>query len=239
MFRALLPRQTGRAITLRNPRGFRFFSSSPLSLKRNSKAKEPVAEPAVGTPELDFKAESARLQKVVEDFARHANEAKLGKTNPHIFDALPVQIADGDAPFNTLAQTSIKGRNLVITVFDPANTKHVINAILGSELNMNPIADPSNRQQLKVPLPPVTTESKAENVKHLKAVYEKYRNGPGSGRHANTLAAVRADVKLKVAKKKKMTPSEALVWTEYEATHKKYVESLTEVFKAAEVAIMK
>lgn len=219
----------------------RSFHQSFVTFKKKGKkgAKEVEEEASHEAPQIDFDDATRRLQTVVDNFAKQANEAKLGKTNPQIFDHLHVETTDGEVPFTTVAQTSIKGRNFIITVFDPANTKHLVNAILASDLNMNPIADPSNKQMLKVPLPPVTTESKKENVKHLKTVFEKVRNGPGSGKSASTLAAIRADIKHKVSKKKKMTDAETQLWNDYEKIHKKYVEKLGDVFKAAETAILK
>lgn len=220
----------------------RNFHQSFVVLKKKAKkaSREVEEEVTSEAPAIDFKEATKRLQTVLDKFAKQANEAKLGKTNPQIFDHLLVETADGEVPYTSLAQTAIKGRNFIITVFDPANTKHIVNAVLASDLNMNAIADPSNKQMLKVPLPPVTTESKKENVKHLKTIFEKVRNGPGgSGKNAGTLAAIRADIKHKISKKKKMTDAETQVWNDYEKLHKQFVEKLAEVFKAAETAIMK
>lgn len=227
----VLPR---RAVVL----PLRLFHYSPVMLKKKSKkgGKEPEIEEVAETPAVDFDAVAKKFQTVVEKFTKQANEVKMGKTNPQLFDNLSVETPDGVLPYNTVAQTSVKGRNFIITVFDPANVKHVVNAVLASELNLNPIADPTNKQMLKVPLPPVTTESKKDDVKHLKAVYEKYKNGSGKG---SSLASIRADLKAKVVKKKKMTDEETQVWTKAEALHKQYMDKLAAVLKAAESAIMK
>lgn len=224
------------------PLPVRSFHQSFVAFKKKAKkgGKEVEEESSDEPPLIDFNDAKSRLQAVVDKFAKQANEAKLGRTNPQIFDHLHVETADGQTPFTSLAQTAVKGRNFIITVFDPANAKNIVNAVLASDLNINPIADPSNKQMLKVPLPPVTTESKKENVKHLKTIFEKARNGPGgTGKHASTLAAVRADIKHKVSKKKKMTDAETQVWNDYEKIHKQFVEKLGEVFKAAETAILK
>lgn len=245
MLRSLLRPTTCRVPVMAMARSklpTRQFHLSFTLLKKKSKkgAREVEEETTDEAPAVDFKDATKRLQSVIDKFAKQANEAKLGKTNPQIFDHLQVETADGEMPYTSLAQTAIKGRNFIITVFDPANTKHIVNAVLASDLNMNPIADPANKQMLKVPLPPVTTESKKENVKHLKTIYEKVRNGPGgSGKNASTLAAIRADIKQKISKKKKMSDAETQVWNDYEKLHKQFVEKLGEVFKAAETAIMK
>ncbi|GEQ68365.1 hypothetical protein JCM33374_g2033 [Metschnikowia sp. JCM 33374] len=215
---------------------------SPVLLKKRS--KEPVqddkskdtAEPI----QINLDEVSQRFQTVLDKFAKHANESKLGKTNPQIFDNLAVETPDGELPYTAVAITAVKGRNFIITVFDPANVKHVVNAVLASGLNMNPVSDPANKQMLKVPLPPVTTESKKESIKQLKGVFDKLKNGPGgSGKNASTLSAIRADIKNKISSKKKMSDQEQTLWKKVEGVHKDYVKKLDDSFKAAETAIMK
>lgn len=240
MLRALFPTRTLLAVALRPViLPYRRFHQSPIALKKKAKkgAKEPEVEETAAPPSIDFDAVTKQFHSVIEKFTKQANEAKLGKTNPQLFDHLTVETAHGSSPYTAVAQTAVKGRNFIITVFDPSNVKHVVNSVLSSDLNMNPIADPSNKQMLKVPLPPVTTESKKEDVKHLKTVYEKFKNGSG-GKNAS-LAAIRADLKNKVAKKKKLSDEETQVWKKVETIHKQYMDKLSAVLKAAETSIMK
>lgn len=221
----------------------RSFYASPLSLKKRlSKKTIEVDESsaAVSATEIDFDELRRKMQGVVDRFGKVANEAKLGKSNPQIFDNLIINTADGEFPFTSTAQTAVKGRNFMITVFDPSNTKHIVSAILASNLNMTPIADPQNKQQLKVPLPPVTTESKKETVKHLKDSFEKLRNGPGGhSKNAHTLASIRGDLKKRLSKKQKKSDEDARAWNDFEKLHKQYCDKLQELFKTAEKAIMK
>ncbi|OBA24456.1 ribosome recycling factor [Metschnikowia bicuspidata var. bicuspidata NRRL YB-4993] len=246
MLRSILLKQasanTSRVFLASNLKPCRNIHWSPLLFKK--RGKEPVQkdEPteSAKSPEIDFDEVSQRFQGVLDKFAKHANESKLGKTNPQIFDNLQVETPDGELPYTAVAITALKGRNFIMTVFDPANVKHVVNAVLASDLNMNPVLDPSNKQMLKVPLPPVTTESKKESIKQLKAVFDKFKNGAGgSGKHAHTLSAIRADIKNKISTKKKMNDQEQALWKKVESVHKEYVKKLEDSFKAAETAIMK
>lgn len=216
-----------------------FSGSSLLQKKAKKGAKtedEPVHQDAL--ERIDMDAAKQRLQAVIDRFAKHANEAKLGKTNPKVFDNLAVMTDHGEMPYTSVAQTSIKGRNFVITVYDPVNVKHIINAVLGSDLNLNPIADPSNKLTLKVPLPPITTESKKESVKELKATYEKLRNGSGLGKNG-TLLSIRTDIRHKLTKNKKLDNAETEVWNDFEKVHKTYSVKLADLMKAAETTILK
>lgn len=232
-----------RCIPVRN------FQMSPILAKKNKakggKNKAEVHEveqdsTSNDAPEIDFDDATSKFKGVIERFSKQANEAKMGKTSPNIFDKLIVDTADGELPFTSVAQTTVKGRNFMITVFDPSNVQAIINSVLGSNLNMNPQVDPSNKQTLKVPLPPLTTESKKDNAKQLKVVFERFKNG--SGRANGSLATIRTDVKNKFQKqqkKKKLSDAEEKIFKEFEKLHKEYSDKLTEVFKSAEQAILK
>lgn len=244
MFRSILLRPSqnfaSRAVLALKFQPCRNIHWSPVLLKK--RAKEPVQEDTSkdAAAEVDLDEVSRRFQSVLDKFSKHANESKLGKTNPQIFDNLQVETPDGELPYTAVAITAVKGRNFIMTVFDPANVKHVVNAVLASNLNMNPVLDPSNKQMLKVPLPPVTTESKKESIKQLKAVFDKLKNGAGgSGKNASTLSAIRADIKNKISTKKKMSDQEQAFWKKVENVHKEYVKKLEDSFKTAETAIMK
>ncbi|CAN3372413.1 hypothetical protein DIURU_002475 [Diutina rugosa] len=220
----------------------RTFYASPVMLKAKKGGKKAAApaedttEAAAEGPLIDIPDVTKKFQQVVEKFGKAANDAKLGKSNPKIFDKLVVETGDGEMPFTSVAQTSVKGRNFIITLFDPANAKHVINTVLGSGLNLNAQVDPTNKYTLKVPLPPVSTETKKEAVKQLKEQFEKFKSGKTG------LAGIRADTKSKFQKKcksKKPSDAEQKELDAFEKVHKTFNDKLAEAFKQAETAIMK
>lgn len=216
------------------------FTNSSINFAKKSKGKknEVVEEETVEEgPSIDIDEVTDKFKLVIEKFTKHSNEVKLGKANPRIFDKLLVDSNEGEVPFTSVAQTSVKGRNFIITVFDPINSKHIINTILGSGLNLNAQVDPANNYTLKVPLPPVNTETKKESVKTLKETFEKYKHGSKS-----SLSSIRTDVKHKYQKqlkKKKPTDAQQKELDGFEKVHKQYNEKLGEILKAAEIAIMK
>ncbi|CUM64328.1 uncharacterized protein PRCAT00001929001 [Priceomyces carsonii] len=219
------------------------LAKSKKSKKVNKRKDGQTDDETVTTdvqPTIDFDASKSKFENVLSRFSKISNEAKMGRTNPRIFDNLKVATHSGETPFHDIAQTSVKGRNFMITVYDPANVNSIINSVLASDLNMNPQVDPSNKQTLKVPLPPLTTESKQESVKSLKLVFEKFKNG--SGKAGDSLASIRGDVRAKFqkqAKKNKSSDAELKVLNDFDLMHKQYVEKLSNVFKAAELAILK
>ena len=255
MFRSLLLKRPGlvkptsnlRIALTYNPLKFQrhsFHSSGFQLAKKKTKTskkgkEEPVEEDDAEAANIDFEDATVKFQSVIEKFNKAASEAKLGKTNPKIFDKLSVNTHDGELPFTSVAQTSVKGRNFIITLFDPENSKHVINTILGSGLNMNAQVDPSNKFTLKVPLPPVTTETKNESVKHLKEIFEKFKHGSAKN---NSLSSIRSEVRNKFTKQlkgHKSTDAENKLLTQFEKLHKQYSDKLNESFKTAESSIVK
>lgn len=217
----------------------RSFHTSPVvwaKVKKTKAKKKEEGEQVEVSDLIDFSRATSKFQGVLDAFTKQANEIKMGKTSPTIFNKLKVTTSDGEQPFTSLAQTSLKGRKLIITVFDPAHTKDLVNAVLDLDLNLNPQVDPHNKQALHVPLPPVTTETKKENAKQLKGVFEKYKSGP------NSLNSVRTDFRGKagkVTKKNKLSDAENKVLADFEKLHKTYVDKLTDIYKAAESAITK
>ncbi|CCE81710.1 Piso0_002375 [Millerozyma farinosa CBS 7064] len=212
-------------------------SGATNKAKKGAQVEENTDASSAEASNIDFDDANAKFTSVLEKFKKHANDAKLGKTNPDIFDKLTIATSNGDVPFNQVAQSSIKGRNFVITVFDPSNSQSIVNSVLASDLNMNPQVDPTNKSTLKVPLPPVTTESKKENTKQLKAVFEKFKNGGKV-----SLASVRSDFRNKFqksSKKKRLSDEEEQIWKNFEKLHKEYTDKLSSIYKEAEQKILK
>ena len=190
--------------------------------------------------EIDFQDVTNKYKQVIEKFSKSANEMIMGKSTPAIFDKLKVEKDNTAVPFSAVAHASLKGRNFAITVFDPADVSHVVNAVLGSDLNMNPQVDPQNKQNLKVPMPPPTTETKMAHAKDLKQSFEKFKNG--SGKPNSSLALVRSEVRDKFqkhTKKKSLSDEEDRILKEAEKLHKQFTDKLVMSYKAAENAILK
>ena len=158
------------------------------------------------------------------------------KLNPKIFDNLEVNIGNHGheelVPFTSVAQTSVKEETLLSTCLMLV-TKHVINSIIGSGLNMSGTIDPTNKFQIKVPIPNITTETKQENIKQLKEIFENLKNNHKS----NSLNYVRSEARNKFQsslKHNKISDSQHQLLKKLETLHKTYVDKLTDAFKQAE-----
>ncbi|CAH6718894.1 ribosome-recycling factor, mitochondrial [[Candida] jaroonii] len=218
----------------------RTFISTP-SLYKPKKGKkhehlEPLAaQHTLATEDIDLKEIETKFNKILDQFTKKTNEIKLGKSEPQMFDNLKIDIDNTKFKYTDLASTSIKGRNLVITVFDKSNNSKIISAILDSGLNLNPVQDQTNPNQLKIPLPPMTKDFKLQQSKLLKSQFERYKNGSPS------LNSIRLDYKKKFDKKMKNKKNDDDVkqFKNFELLHKTSLDKLSEIFKTNEKQLLK
>lgn len=161
------------------------------------------------------------------------NECKQGVSNIHIFDSL--KLANGDK-FTDVATTTQKGKNmLLVTVFNPNDVKRVISCILASGLNLTPekMSNDPNEQMLKITLPPKTKESRLQQVKELKQIFENFKNS-----HLNySLGVIRRDYMSRLKKIQQNDDVKKCI-KELEILHKEYVNKLQEQFKHVEKNIL-
>jgi len=120
-------------------------------------------------------------------------------------------------------------------VFDPNNTKNVVSSVLASGLNMNPETVPNFPQQLKVPLPPPTAETRQQIARNIKDEFDALKNSHDKF----SLATARASAMKELKAFQKTDDAVKKVTQEVEKLHKKYGDELQTQFKAAEKAVLK
>ncbi|GMM35986.1 Rrf1 protein [Saccharomycopsis crataegensis] len=219
----------------------RSFSTSTIAYKKGGKAKGKAknnVEPEAEEEEFDsvgfLRDVEKKYKDSIEVYKKKSSESKSGKTNTKIFDNLSIPLAHNQsAKFTDVAQTTLKGRNLLITLFDPNDSKHVVSAVLGAGLNLNPQVDQKNPQLLKVPLPAPTAEVKIEAVKNLKSVFETFKSS--SSKFAFT--SIRSDA-LKELKKLKGGDEVKKIMKNVEDLNKQYNKKLADQFKDLEKSMM-
>ena len=229
-------------IFYRTPVQSRLFQRSSLLLKKKpGKGKKDDGAAAKADDDevilVDVKQylneANDRYSQTLELFKKKLNEAKQGKTNPDIFDQL--KLPNGTL-FTDVASTSARGKStLLVTVFDPKDTKNIISLIMGANLNLNPEKIPDNEQQLKVALPPPTKESRLELVKNLKQMTEEFKNSPN---FKFSLGFIRRDILNKMKSFNKKENDVAKVLKNLETSHKDYITKLQDQLKQAEKSVM-
>lgn len=161
------------------------------------------------------------------------NECKQGISNVHLFDSLTLP---NGTKFTDVATTAQKGKNmLLVSVFDPNDVKKVISCILASGLNLTPekMSSDPNEQMLKITLPPKTKESRLQQVKELKQIFEGFKSSNSN----YSLGVIRRDY-LNKLKKIQQNDDVKRCAKDLEALHKDYVNKLQEQFKHVEKNII-
>lgn len=214
----------------------RGFQGSAQLLKKHSGNKKNAKEVEEEFDVIDLTQYSKQAQKeftnTLDLHKKKLNETKQGVADPRMLDDIKMQ--DG-TPLKTIASTSMKGKNaLLVTVYDPKDTKHVVSSILAANLNLTPVKVPNNEQQLKIALPPPTTESRLKLCKSLKAVFEEYKNS--SSRHS--LGHIRGEILKDMKSLSKKDDKVRKVIQDVEKIHKEYVSKLEEQLKQAEKNVM-
>ncbi|CEP63762.1 Rrf1p LALA0_S09e01926g [Lachancea lanzarotensis] len=205
------------------------------AVKKPGKGKKVEEDEVVEIVDLNsyIQRATAAFEKSTELHKKRLNELKAGTSNPTIFDKL--KVGKENFKFTDVATTSMKGRNnLLVTVFDPKDTKSVISTILAAGLNLNPERIPNNVQQLKVALPPPTTETRKQSCKLLKDVFEEYKNSANK----NSLGHIRAEVLKELKTIDKKNDSVKKVIQDLEKIHKDYTSKLQEALKQAEKSVL-
>ncbi|RDL33109.1 Uncharacterized protein BP5553_08548 [Venustampulla echinocandica] len=163
-----------RPVTLPQPfNAYRNFSQSPLLLKKKTKADRENAEEKAETGKqgaaddpFDFTALEAGIDKALDKLKNDLKKLRTGgRFNPEVLENLRVPLQKDSKKLERLgdlAQVLPKGgRSLMVLVGEKDHVHAVMSAIQGSsDLNLQPMLDAKNPNQLNVPIPPPTKESR-------------------------------------------------------------------------------
>ncbi|CCF60105.1 hypothetical protein KAFR_0J00370 [Kazachstania africana CBS 2517] len=202
--------------------------TSRLLLKkknRGSKANEDDIE--VVDLKLYLNQAKERYSKILELQKQKLVELKQGNANPNIFNAL---VMPSGKKFTDIAITSLRGKNsLLVTVFNPKDTKNVVSTILAANLNLTPERLPDNEQQLRIMLPPPTAESRLKVIKDSKELFESFK----SSNSKHSMGSIRRDI-LDKLKGIQMDDFQKKCIKDLETIHKDYMNQLKEQYKKFE-----
>ncbi|CAR24873.1 Rrf1p [Lachancea thermotolerans CBS 6340] len=202
--------------------------------KKSGKGKIDEEEPTevVDVKQYVLKAKT-QFSVTLDLHKKKLSEIRAGSASPSIFDKLSV--GKENSKFTDVATTSMKGKNsLIVTVFDPKDTKSVVSSILAAGLNLNPEKIPNNDQQLKISLPPPTTETRKQTCKQLKEVFEEFKNSANK----NSLGHIRGDILKQLKNIDKKNDSVKKVIQDLDKLHKEYTNTLQEQLKQAEKNVL-
>lgn len=114
-----------------------------------------------------------RMQKSIHSLEESLKKIRTGRAHPSILDSVLVSYYGSDTPLNQLANVNVEdGRSLLISPWEKPLIGEIEKAILKSNLGLNPS---NNGDTIRVPMPPLTEETRKEYTKHAKQEAEHAR----------------------------------------------------------------
>ena len=120
------------------------------------------------------KSYSLKMDKAIEVFSKELSSLRTGRANAAMLDLVKVDVYGQQMPINQVGSiTTPEPRMINIQVWDQNNVPLVDAAIKKSELGLNPQID---GQLLRLPVPELNEERRAELKKLIKTMGEKCKN---------------------------------------------------------------
>ncbi len=114
-----------------------------------------------------------RMKKSLEALEHAFKKVRTGRAHPSILDGVMVPYYGSDTPLKQIANvTNDDARTLVISAWERHLIPEIERAILKSDLGLNPS---SNGEIIRVPMPPLTEQTRKEMIKVCKAEAEQGR----------------------------------------------------------------
>jgi len=114
-----------------------------------------------------------RMQKSVASLEEAFKKIRTGRAHPSILDSVMVSYYGTDTPLSQLANVNVEeGRSLLISPWEKQLIGEIEKAILRSDLGLNPS---NNGDTIRVPMPPLTEETRREYTRQAKQETENAR----------------------------------------------------------------
>jgi ribosome recycling factor len=114
-----------------------------------------------------------RIGKTLEDLKRELANVRTGRANLHLLDGVRVDYYGTPTPLSQVATLSVPEARLIVVKPWEKNMIPVIEkAIRDANLGLNPMSD---KDLVRVPIPPLTEERRRDIVKQVKAKGEDHK----------------------------------------------------------------
>jgi ribosome recycling factor len=114
-----------------------------------------------------------RMQKSIASLDEAFKRIRTGRAHPDILDSVQVSYYGSDTPLSQLANVTVEeGRSLIISPWEKPMIGEIEKAIMKSDLGLNPS---NNGDTIRVPMPPLTEETRKEYTKQAKGEAENAR----------------------------------------------------------------
>lgn len=174
---------------------------------------------------------SADSQKAIEHLTSQFNLIKTGRANPAMLDNVFAMAYGTRTPLNQLANITIGDATLLIVKpYDKSTLKEIEKGIAEANLGINPIIV---GDEIKLPVPPLTEETRKQYVKKAKDIAEEARIAIRQARQS-------AKQNLEKMKKEGLLTEDQLEMEEKKLQGEvdKMGEKIDEILKAKEASLM-
>src|SRR5512138_3833672 len=114
-----------------------------------------------------------RIAKTLDDLRKELANVRTGRANLHLLDGVRVDYYGTATPLNQIATLSVPEARLIVVKPWEKNMIPVIEkAIRDANLGLNPMSD---KDLVRVPIPPLTEERRKEIVKQVKSKGEDHK----------------------------------------------------------------
>ena len=114
-----------------------------------------------------------RIGKTLEQLKHDLANVRTGRANLHMLDAVKVDYYGTPTPLNQVATLSVpEARLIVVKPWERTMIPTIEKAIRDANLGVNPMSD---KELVRVPIPPLTEERRKEIVKQVKHKAEEFK----------------------------------------------------------------
>ncbi|WP_110686235.1 ribosome recycling factor [Salinicola aestuarinus] len=114
-----------------------------------------------------------RMKKTLETLQSNFHKIRTGRAHPSILDAVTVEYYGSEMPLNQVANVNVEdARTLSIMPWEQSMVGKIEKAIMTSDLGLNPA---TNGNVIRVPMPPLTEETRRNYIKQARAEAENAR----------------------------------------------------------------
>ena len=120
---------------------------------------------------MDFSEIESKMNKTIEVLKQNFSEVRAGRANPAILNRISVEYYGTPTPINQVAGISVpEARSIMIQPWDASILKDIEEAILASDIGINPNND---GKVIRLAFPELTEERRKELVKDIKKTAEE------------------------------------------------------------------
>lgn len=115
----------------------------------------------------------SRMNKTLDNLNKEFGRVRTGRATPALLDGLTVEYYGTQTPISQVASISVPDpRTVAVQPWEKSMVGTIEKAILASNLDLNPVSDGN---MIRLPIPPLSSERRADLVKTCKKIGEEQK----------------------------------------------------------------